>query len=100
MAYFANGTEAMIFEEQWCRRCVHRDHEAIGEAPPCPIWMAHFMYAYELCNEEEHPGKVMLDMLISEEWVDAPDGHKYPKQECKMFVEGDPAWLNSATTLS
>lgn len=90
MAYFANGTEGAIFEEQWCSRCVHNDFthgKEIGVDPPCPVWVAHQLYAYELCNEAKHPGKVMLDMLITERWEKADDGHGYPVQECVMFVE-------------
>ena len=88
MAYFANGSEGASFEENWCLRCTHSDiagNRQPGVDPVCPVWMAHQLYAYELCNEKEHPGKVILDMLITEEWVDADDGHKYPKQECKLF---------------
>jgi hypothetical protein len=90
MAYFANGTEGSIFEHNWCARCVHNDFthgKEPGVDPPCPVWMAHLLYNYDLCNEKDHPGKVILDMLITEEWVEAPDGHEYPKRECKMFVE-------------
>jgi hypothetical protein len=88
MAYFANGTEGALFEEAWCSRCEHSDlvgGREPGNDPACPVWMAHQLYAYELCNEKEHPGKVILDMLITEEWTEAPDGFKYPKHECKMF---------------
>jgi hypothetical protein len=67
MGYFSNGTEGAMFEEAWCSRCVHSDisgDREIGVDPPCPVWMAHTLYAYELCNEKEHPGKVILDALI------------------------------------
>ena len=77
MAYFANGTEGAMFEEAWCSRCVHSDisgDREIGVHPPCPVWMAHTLFAYELCNEKEHPGKVILDMLIPEERPVASDG--------------------------
>ncbi len=39
---------------------------------------AHFLYAYDLCNEKEPPGKVILDMLIP---VDAQDD----AGKCAMF---------------
>ena len=61
MGYFSNGTEGEIYEETFCRRCVHYGPE---EGPGCPVWFAHLLYAYELCNEDDHPGKAMLDMLI------------------------------------
>lgn len=87
MGYFANGTEGMIFEETWCSRCVHYDEEK-GVDKPCPVFMAHFLYAYELCNEEEHPGKVILDMLITERVeTSKTDGIGVPVNECQMFHE-------------
>lgn len=59
MGYFANGTEGDMFEARQCARCVHEDPDK-----GCPVFLAHVLYAYELCNQKEHPGKVMLDMLI------------------------------------
>lgn len=78
----------MIFEDQWCANCVHSDHSGgreIGVDPPCPVMMAHSLYSYELCNEKEHPGKVILDMLIEQKWITASDGIGLPINECKMF---------------
>lgn len=79
MGYFSNGAEGADYEERYCSRCVHYDHK-LGEDLPCPVWMAHLLYAYELCNEKEHPGKVMLDMLIPR----TPDG--LGNEQCRMFV--------------
>jgi hypothetical protein len=92
MGYFSNGTEGAIYESTFCRRCVHYDHK-LGEDKPCPVWMAHFLYAYELCNEEEHPGKVMLDMLIPREEPGLNGNGR-----CRMFVQDPakeplPAWI-------
>ncbi len=94
MGYFSNGTEALLFEEAWCSRCVHSDHrpgKEIGDSdnPPCPVWMAHFLYAYELCNAEKHPGKVILDMLIPRRMEKASDGFDVPVNECAMFQARD-----------
>lgn len=88
MAYFANGTEGLAFEEAWCVRCIHSDHREgkdFGDAgnPPCPVWMGHMMYAYELCNEAEHPGKILLDMLIK------PGKDPTQMPECAMFFPRD-----------
>ena len=81
-----------MFEEAWCSRCAHSDHRAgkeIGDRdnPPCPVWMAHSLYAYQLGGEKskDDPGKVILDMLLSHEMVTASDGHGIPENECKMF---------------
>lgn len=89
MGYFANGTEGMIFEEAFCSRCVHSDigeGKEIGVDPPCPIWMTHYLFAYEECNSESN-AKVMLDMLIKPVMVETPDGIGLPSNECTMFVE-------------
>lgn len=88
MGYFSNGTEGEMFEDQWCSRCVHSDISAgreIGVDPPCPVLFAHHLFAYDLCNEEEHPGKVILDLLIPPKLVTASDGLPLPVNECAMF---------------
>jgi hypothetical protein len=94
MGYFANGTEGEMFEEAWCSRCVHsdyRDGKEFGDRdnPPCPVWMAHQLYAYQLCNAKEHPGKVILDILIPVKVVKASDGLDVPVNECAMFQPRD-----------
>ncbi len=92
MGYFSNGTEGAIYEETFCARCVHYDEP--GEDKPCPIWMMHLLYAYELCNEDEHPGKVMLDSFIPRREEDGLNGNG----RCTMFVHDEtkeplPAWI-------
>ena len=87
MGYFANGTEGTMFEEAWCSRCVHSDisgDREIGVDPPCPIWMAHSLFSYELCNSKGK-AKQILDMLIPTEMRSASDGHGYRHNECAMF---------------
>jgi hypothetical protein len=85
MGYFANGTEGMMFEEAFCSRCLHSDYREgkdFGDKdnPPCPILMAHLMFAYEECNSTSN-AKTMLDMLIrpTENFGN----------ECQMFVPRD-----------
>ena len=78
MGYFANGTEGLIYEERYCARCVHDDGEK-----GCPVMHAHMLFAYDLCNEKEHPGKAMLDMLIPV----SKDG--CGNQQCAMFHPRD-----------
>ena len=82
MGYFSNGTEGMMYEEQYCSRCVHQDAGHDG----CPVWNMHLFYSYQLCNDKEHPGKVMLDMLI-------PPDKKHPSfnGQCTMFHEKSAA---------
>ena len=77
MGYFSNGTEGLMYEERYCARCVH-DNKGT-----CPVLVAHLLFAYELCNEKVHPGKVMLDMLIPL----SKDG--CGNEQCVMFVEKD-----------
>jgi len=97
MGYFANGTEGAMFEEAWCSRCVHSDitpGKEIGVDPPCPVWMAHAIYAYDLCNKKGDPGKIILDMLIPDERPVADDGLPVgPVVGCAMFhpVDGGAA---------
>lgn len=81
MGYFSNGTEGLAYEERFCSRCVHSDTSGdreIGVDRPCPVWLAHTLYAYELCNEDDHAGKIMLDMLI-------PMTENGENLECVMF---------------
>lgn len=82
MGYFSNGTEAEMYEERFCSRCVHTDLHAIGETPPCAVWWAHSMFAYEECNNASN-AKEILDMLIPR----TEDG--IGNDECKMFVPRD-----------
>lgn len=67
MAYFANGTEAMIFEEQFCSRCVHGDD--------CPIMLLHMIHNYDECNNPNS----MLHVLIPRKGAFNGD--------CSMFYE-------------
>lgn len=62
MGYFSNATEGDAWESQNCAHCVHNKQDE--DAGMCPVMLAHITFAYELCNETEHPGKVILDWLI------------------------------------
>lgn len=62
MGYFPNMTSWEYWAVDNCNRCAHWPKD--DDAPPCPVEMAHTLYAYDLCNETDHPGKDMLDMLI------------------------------------
>lgn len=44
MAYFSNGTEGEVFEEQCCRCKYGRE--------PCPIYQVQVFYNYDACNNE------------------------------------------------
>jgi len=62
MGYFPNMTSWECWAADNCFKCRHWPKDE--DAPACPVEMAHNLYAYELCNEKDHPGKVILDMLI------------------------------------
>lgn len=70
MGYFSNGTEGMMYEETYCRRCIH---VGPAEGPGCPIWLAHLLHNYD---DEAQP---ILDLFIPREGIE--------NLECKMFVE-------------
>lgn len=58
MGYFSNGSEFMQYEAKYCSRCIHNQNDE------CPIILSHELYSYELCNDNEHPAKMMLDLFI------------------------------------
>lgn len=68
MGYFPNGTAGMMYEEQWCARCLHNE--------TCVVWQLHMMHNYRDCNDE----KSMLHALIPR----GPDGENL---RCRMFLE-------------
>lgn len=47
MGYFSNGTEAMMYQDQWCSRCKHDKDGA------CPVWAMHLLYNYDECNKKD-----------------------------------------------
>jgi hypothetical protein len=77
MAYFPNMTSWEMWAADNCFRCAHWPKHKT--ASPCPVEMAHNLYSYELCNDKEHPGKVILDMLIP------PTKDGCGAQKCAMF---------------
>ena len=77
MGYFSNATEWEYWAGDNCFKCLH--WPKTDEAPGCPVEMAHNLYNYELCNEEKHPGKVILDLLIPRRKGDTGN------RKCAMF---------------
>lgn len=77
MAFFSNGTEGEIFEERFCRRCVHRPRtDEDGEAEDCAVWLLHLAHNSEQLKDPTW--KAALDALIT---PGMPD-----EQRCRMFV--------------
>lgn len=56
MAYFSNGSEGMVFDEE-CMSCIHGDK-------PCPIALVQTMYNYEACNNDT--ARKILDTLVKD----------------------------------
>ena len=57
MAYFSNGSEGMVFEEQ-CSRCKYG-------LKPCPIAWVQTNHNYEACNI--FPAREILDHLVKDD---------------------------------
>ncbi len=70
MGYFSNGTEAEIYQEQYCRRCWHSRNETEG----CPVWLLHLLHNYGRGEK----ATAILSVLIPE--VGITNG------KCTMFV--------------
>ena len=70
MAYFANGTEGALYEEQWCDRCLHQGNT-------CAVWLAHMVHNYDECNKPDS----ILHLLIPR----SVDGMS--NERCRMFVD-------------
>lgn len=91
MGYFSNGTEAEMYEERFCSRCIHHDRE-IGVDPPCPVWLSHILFAYEECNNASN-AKEMLDMMIprTEDGIDNKECAMFHPKDAGAAIEGQGA---------
>lgn len=86
MAYFPNATAWECWAVDNCFKCAHWPKS--DDEPACPVEMAHTLYSYELCNEGDHPGKVILDMLIPQAGIET--------QQCAMFLLSEAAEADEA----
>lgn len=68
MGYFSNGTEGMMYQEEYCAHCLHESN--------CAVWDAHMLLNYDECNNKDS----ILHMLI-------PRDEKGFNAKCKMFLE-------------
>ncbi len=57
MAYFSNGSEGEVFDEQ-CSRCKYGDK-------PCPIALVQTLYNYDACNNKVATN--ILDSLVKDD---------------------------------
>ena len=67
MGYFSNGTEGMLYEEEYCQKCAHYDG--------CAVWAAHYLHNYRECNNKES----ILDILIPRNGTE--------NEKCRMFIK-------------
>ena len=58
MAYFSNGSEGMILDEQ-CIECIHEDPDA-----GCPIALAQMLFNYDQVNNADL--RKCLNMLVDD----------------------------------
>lgn len=79
MGYFPNATAWEYWAADNCFKCAHWPKD--DDSPGCPVEMAHMLYSYDLCNETDHPGKVILDMLIPRMKDDCGN------EKCAMFKD-------------
>lgn len=69
MAYFSNGTEGMIYQHDFCSRCIHNGN--------CSVWEAHLIYNYRECNNKES----ILHLLIPRNGTE--------NEQCTMFIQSN-----------
>ena len=61
MAYFSNGSEGMVFDDQ-CQKCKY------GKSP-CPIALVQMDYNYDQCRDTTGTATKILDILVSDKGV-------------------------------
>ncbi len=83
MGYFSNGTEGEIYHDEYCSKCVHNKNDG------CPVMGLHMLYSYELCNEKNNHGKIMLDELIP------PSKDNCWNDQCTMFISTEQDQSNA-----
>ncbi len=69
MGYFSNGTERMIYQEEYCTRCVHDINE------DCAVWSTHILHNYKERNKKDS----ILHILIPRKGIQ--------NEKCRMFWE-------------
>jgi hypothetical protein len=74
MGHFSNGSEGMMYLEQYCMNCRNWHEDENHDEPGCPIWDLHLMHNGLACWQEA------LDFFIplSENGLE--------NLQCKMFL--------------
>jgi len=73
MGYFSNGTEHMMYEEEYCDNCINQNPDSGG----CAVMLAHMLYNYDECDNPDS----ILHLLIPR----ANDG--VGNKKCTMYRE-------------
>ncbi len=63
MAYFANGSEGMILDNQ-CVDCLHANSNAA-----CPINFVHITYNYDQCSDGQEKLRDCLSKLVNDSGI-------------------------------
>jgi len=79
MAYFSNGTEGMVFDDQ-CARCKYGQH-------PCPIALVQIDANYDQLKDETGTARKILNHLVKQ------DGTCTMWETFKHDLEIDPSQL-------
>jgi len=97
MAYFSNGTEGDIWENDYCRVCIHRPNDwrtsGAGGKDFCPVMALHsgWNYEQELNDQEKQktdPKFIALEMLIPHSTWKDKEGNEHPcAGECSFFID-------------
>jgi len=80
MGYFSNGTEHMMYDDQYCSKCHFQpDYEAEKD---CPILAIHSMFNYDQHNEDDRGKELkwILDLFI-------PIRENGFSDQCHFFIE-------------
>jgi hypothetical protein len=75
MGYFSNGTEAEMYAERYCARCMHGPRRNPDEG--CAVWLLHMLHNYEECDKPDS----FLNLLIPRAQGDVGN------EQCAMFRE-------------
>lgn len=76
MGYFSNGTEGMMYEEEYCFQCIHNNEEE-----QCQVWYLHEVFNYDAVGKNADKNiKKILNALI-------PRKENGVNGECSMYLE-------------
>lgn len=82
MAYFSNGSEGAVFDDQ-CAKCKYGDK-------PCPIAFVQMEYNYDQLNDTTETARKMLDALVKSDgtctmWELAKQDFAIDPDQLKLF---------------